>query len=118
LLKNSWGLQGSGIGRGARAPPPTPPLNPPLDGTIPGNLGSLTDRLAGVVLAHNNLSGSIPEHLGNSTSLLRLDRSFNNLQGDVLVEVFFFRNLTGLSIIGNNKLCGGIPQLRLPLFKL
>ena len=69
-------------------------------------------------LAHNNLSGSIPEHLGNSTSLLRLDLSFNNLQGDVLVEVFFFRNLTGPSIIGNNKLCGGIPQLRLPLFKL
>jgi len=62
--------------------------NNKLDGTIPGNLGSLTD-LQELYLAHNNLSGSILEHLGNSTSLLRLDLSFNNLQGDVPVEVFF-----------------------------
>ncbi|CAL5079200.1 unnamed protein product [Urochloa decumbens] len=83
-----------------------------LNGTIPGNLGSLTN-LQELYLAHNNFSGSIPELLGNSTSLLHLDLSFNNLQGDV-PEAGVFRNITGLSIVGNNALCGGIPQLHLP----
>ena len=46
------------------------------------------------------------------TSLSNLDLSFNNLQGEVPKEGIF-RNLVNLSIIGNNKLCGGIPQLYL-----
>ncbi|CAL5076479.1 unnamed protein product [Urochloa decumbens] len=83
-----------------------------LNGTIPGSLASITN-LQELHLAHNNLSGPIPEQLGNSTSLLHLDLSFNNLQGDV-PEIGIFRNLTGLSILGNNALCGGIPQLHLP----
>lgn len=83
-----------------------------LSGSIPGDLGSITN-LQEVYLAHNNLTGPIPELLGNSTSLLRLDLSFNNLQGDVPKQGIF-RNLTGLSIVGNNDLCGGIPQLHLP----
>ncbi|OEL14411.1 hypothetical protein BAE44_0024570 [Dichanthelium oligosanthes] len=86
--------------------------NNKLNGSIPGNLGSLTDKQE-LYLSHNNLSGLIPELLGNSASLLRLYLSFNNLQGDV-PEAGVFRNLTGLSIVGNNALCGGIPQLHLP----
>ncbi|WVZ62425.1 hypothetical protein U9M48_012181 [Paspalum notatum var. saurae] len=86
--------------------------NNKLNGSIPASLASITN-LQELYLAHNNLSGPIPEQLGNSTSLLRLDVSFNNLQGDV-PEVGVFRNLTGLSIVGNNELCGGIPQLHLP----
>jgi Leucine-rich repeat (LRR) protein len=86
--------------------------NNKLNGSIPGNLGSLTN-LQELYLAHNNLSGSIPELLGNLTSLFHLDLSFNNLQGDV-PEAGVFRNLTGLSIVGNKALCGGIPQLHLP----
>ncbi|CAL5066478.1 unnamed protein product [Urochloa decumbens] len=83
-----------------------------LNGSIPRNLGGIT-YLQELYLAHNNLSGPIPEFLGNSTTLLRLDLSFNNLQGEVPIEGVF-RNLTGLSIVGNNALCGGIPQLHLP----
>jgi serine/threonine protein kinase len=82
-----------------------------LNGSIPGNLASITN-LQELYLAHNNLLGTIPELLGNSKSLLHLDLSFNNLQGEVPTEGVF-RNLTGLSISGNDALCGGIPQLRL-----
>ncbi|XP_066393573.1 probable LRR receptor-like serine/threonine-protein kinase At3g47570 [Miscanthus floridulus] len=83
-----------------------------LNGSIPGNLATLTN-LQELYLGHNNLSGTIPELLGNSTSLLRLDLSYNNLQGEIPKEGVF-KNLTGLSIVGNNGLCGGIPQLHLP----
>ncbi|KAF8692393.1 hypothetical protein HU200_039724 [Digitaria exilis] len=83
-----------------------------LNGSIPGDLGSIVN-LHELYLAHNDLSGPIPEILGNSTSLLRLDLSFNNLQGEVPKEGVF-KNLTGLSIVGNSELCGGIPQLHLP----
>ncbi|CAL4964203.1 unnamed protein product [Urochloa decumbens] len=83
-----------------------------LNGSIPGKIVSITN-LRELHLSHNNLSGTIPAVLGNSTSLLVLNLSFNNLQGEVPTEGVF-RNLTGLSIIGNNALCGGIPQLNLP----
>jgi len=82
-----------------------------LSGTIPGALGSISG-LGQLCLAHNNLSGPIPAVLQNLTSLLKLDLSFNNLQGEVPKEGIF-RNLANLSITGNNKLCGGIPQLHL-----
>jgi hypothetical protein len=86
--------------------------NNKLNGSIPGNLATLTN-LQELYLGHNNLSGTIPELLGNSTSLLRLDLSYNNLQGEV-PKGGVFKNLSGLSIVGNNALCGGIPQLHLP----
>jgi hypothetical protein len=92
-----------------------------LNESIPGELGSITN-LEELYLAHNNLSGEIPELFGNSTSLfsrkknstslIHLDLSFNNLQGEVPKEGVF-KNLTGLSIVGNKGLCGGIPQLHL-----
>jgi Leucine-rich repeat (LRR) protein len=83
-----------------------------LNGSIPSYLASITN-LQELYLAHNNLSGTIPESLGNLTSLFRFDLSFNNLHGEVPKEGVF-ANLTGLSIVGNNALCGGIPQLHLP----
>ncbi|CAL4957237.1 unnamed protein product [Urochloa decumbens] len=83
-----------------------------LNGSIPENIASITN-LKELHLSHNNLSGTIPALLGNSTTLLVLNLSFNNLQGEVPTEGVF-RNLSGLSVIGNNALCGGIPQLNLP----
>jgi Leucine-rich repeat (LRR) protein len=82
-----------------------------LNGSIPGNLATLTN-LQELYLGHNNLSGTIPELLSNSSSLLHLDLSYNNLQGEV-PNGGVFKNLTRLSIAGNNALCGGIPQLHL-----
>ena len=66
-------------------------------------------------LAHTNLSGPIPELLGNSTSLLALIYPSIIIQGEVPKEGVF-KNLTGLSICGNNELRGGIPQLHLPQY--
>ncbi|CAM0152959.1 unnamed protein product [Urochloa decumbens] len=82
-----------------------------LSGIIPeaiGNIGGLQQ----LYLAHNNLSGPIPTVLQDLVILSKLDLSFNNLQGEVPKEGIF-RYLTNLSIIGNNRLCGGISQLHL-----
>ncbi|CAD6239755.1 unnamed protein product [Miscanthus lutarioriparius] len=82
-----------------------------LSGTIPDAIGSIS-ALEQLCLAYNNFSGPIPAVLQNLTSLSNLDLSFNDLQGEV-PEEGIFRNLVNLSIIGNNKLCGGVPQLHL-----
>nr|TKW13480.1 hypothetical protein SEVIR_5G103500v2 [Setaria viridis] len=82
-----------------------------LSGSVPDAIGSI-QNLQQLNLAHNNLSGTIPTNLQKLTSLTELDLSFNNLEGEVPKEGIF-RNLANLSIIGNNGLCGGIPQLHL-----
>ncbi|CAL4958208.1 unnamed protein product [Urochloa decumbens] len=82
-----------------------------LSGTIPDAIGNIR-YLQQLSLAHNNLSGPIPAVLQKLTSLSKLDLSFNNLQGEVPKEGIF-KNLANLSISGNDKLCGGIPQLHL-----
>ncbi|CAL4977876.1 unnamed protein product [Urochloa decumbens] len=82
-----------------------------LSGTIPDAIGNIRG-LQQLSLAHNNLSGLIPSILQNLTSLSMLDLSFNSLQGEVPKEGIF-RNMANLSITGNSGLCGGIPQLHL-----
>lgn len=82
-----------------------------LSGVIPEAIGSMRN-LQQLYLAHNNLSGTIPIILQNLT-LSELDLSFNNLQGEVPKEGIF-KILANLSITGNNDLCGGITELRLP----
>ncbi|KAK9137924.1 hypothetical protein Sjap_008518 [Stephania japonica] len=49
-----------------------------------------------------------------SSSLQKLDLSFNNFEGAV-PTVGLFHNANAFSILGNTKLCGGIPELKLPL---
>lgn len=82
-----------------------------LSGGIPDALSSI-GALQEMYLAHNSLSGPIPASLEKLTSLLAFDASFNDLQGQV-PSGGVFGNLTAMSITGNTKLCGGIPQLRL-----
>uniref|UniRef100_A0A0E0JE55 Receptor kinase-like protein Xa21 n=1 Tax=Oryza punctata TaxID=4537 RepID=A0A0E0JE55_ORYPU len=83
-----------------------------FSGKIPDTIGSI-QQLQKLSLAHNNFSGPIPASLQNLTTLWQLDVSFNNLQGEVPVKGVF-RNLTFSSVVGNDNLCGGIPQLHLP----
>ncbi|KAG2586963.1 hypothetical protein PVAP13_5NG087681 [Panicum virgatum] len=87
-----------------------------LSGTIPETIGNIRG-LQQMSLAHNNLSGPIPAILQNLASLSVLDLSSNNLQGEVPKEGIF-RNLANLSITRNNKLCGGTPQLHLTPCKI
>ena len=82
-------------------------------GQIPLSVGQL-NGLSVLDLSHNNLSGRIPDFLGNMRGLTNLNLSFNSFEGEVPKDGIFL-NTTALSIVGNNGLCGGIPQLKLPI---
>ncbi|KAF8026927.1 hypothetical protein BT93_F3422 [Corymbia citriodora subsp. variegata] len=107
-----------------------------LVGEIPSSLGDCTSltllRLAGnffhglipqsirslggieeLDLSRNNLSGQIPKFLTIFHSLQLLNLSYNKFEG-MLPHEGVFKNSTGTSIIGNNELCGGLPEFHLP----
>jgi len=86
-----------------------------LSGGIPQEIG-LISGMEELYLSHNNLSGNIPETFENMRSLYKLDLSFNNLDGGVPTHGVF-SNMTGLSLEGNSRLCGGILELQLPTCK-
>ncbi|XP_074285862.1 uncharacterized protein LOC141611260 [Silene latifolia] len=81
-----------------------------FQGTIPSALETLTG-LRALELSRNNLSGTIPHFLAK-LPLTMLDLSYNNLEGEV-PSGGVFDNATGVSLFGNSRLCGGIPQLKL-----
>lgn len=83
-----------------------------LTGRIPSSLSQLKG-LENLDLSSNNLSGQIPKFLGNISMLSYLNLSFNRFSGEV-PNFGVFANATAISIQGNDKLCGGIPDLHLP----
>ncbi|XP_048544531.1 putative receptor-like protein kinase At3g47110 [Triticum urartu] len=83
-----------------------------LSGAIPPELGQMTG-LQKLDLSRNELSGGVPVGLENISSLVVLDVSGNNLVGNV-PQRGVFANATGFKMAGNNALCGGATQLRLP----
>ncbi|EOY33746.1 Leucine-rich repeat protein kinase family protein, putative [Theobroma cacao] len=82
-------------------------------GSIPDSLSSLRS-IALLDLSHNNFSGQIPEYLENLSYLKYLNLSYNHFEGKVPSKGVF-SNATSTSLIGNDKLCGGIAELHLPL---
>lgn len=83
---------------------------------LSGSVPSLLSQLKGLQildLSNNNLSGQIPTFLSNLTMLSYLNLSFNDFSGEV-PTFGVFSNLSAISIHGNGKLCGGIPDLHLP----
>ncbi|XP_030964938.1 putative receptor-like protein kinase At3g47110 [Quercus lobata] len=82
-----------------------------FNGTIPSSMASLKG-LQHLDVSRNNLSGLIPKGLEKLSFLKYLNISFNNIEGEVPTGGVF-RNINAISVIGNNKLCGGIPQLQL-----
>uniref|UniRef100_A0ACD5VKE7 Uncharacterized protein n=1 Tax=Avena sativa TaxID=4498 RepID=A0ACD5VKE7_AVESA len=85
-----------------------------LEGTIPSTIEKMKALLM-LDLSHNNLSGSIPEFLGRMEGLGSLNLSFNNLEGEVPTDGIFSNAASAsASIMGNDGLCDGIPQLKLP----
>ncbi|XP_077213743.1 putative receptor-like protein kinase At3g47110 isoform X1 [Tasmannia lanceolata] len=83
-----------------------------FQGTIPQSLKNL-EGIKELDLSHNNLSGPIPKYLEKFTNLNYLNLSFNDLGGEIPKEGIF-KNKTAISVLGNDKLCGGIPNLMLP----
>ncbi|XP_031251503.1 probable LRR receptor-like serine/threonine-protein kinase At3g47570 [Pistacia vera] len=81
-------------------------------GTIPESLKSLRG-LEELDLSWNNLSGQIPEFFGQFLFLKYLNLSYNKLEGEVPKEGIFANASANISLIGNEKLCGGVPELLL-----
>ncbi|XP_060669138.1 receptor kinase-like protein Xa21 [Ziziphus jujuba] len=82
-----------------------------LQGNIPLSLASLRG-IEEIDFSSNNLSGTIPAYLQTFPFLNILNLSFNDFEGEVPIQGVF-SNVTALSIVGNTRLCGGIPQLNL-----
>ncbi|XP_048231437.1 probable LRR receptor-like serine/threonine-protein kinase At3g47570 isoform X1 [Ricinus communis] len=82
-----------------------------FDGLVPSSLSSLRG-LRVLDFSSNNLSGEIPEFLQSFDLLESLNLSYNNFEGRVPVEGIF-RNASTTLVMGNDKLCGGIPEFHL-----
>ncbi|XP_059066661.1 receptor-like protein 45 [Cryptomeria japonica] len=79
-----------------------------LSGNIPEEMGERKGLIA-LNVSNNNLSGSIPESFGGMAHLESLDLSRNMLSGNIPADLV---NLTFLSVlnVSNNNLSGLIPQ--------
>nr|XP_048323062.1 putative receptor-like protein kinase At3g47110 isoform X2 [Ziziphus jujuba var. spinosa] len=82
-----------------------------FEGTIPQTLKNLRG-LEEMDLSRNSFSGLVPKFLGELLTLKLLNLSYNNFDGELPSEGIF-SNATAVSVIGNDKLCGGIPKLLL-----
>ncbi|XP_038689251.1 probable LRR receptor-like serine/threonine-protein kinase At3g47570 [Tripterygium wilfordii] len=82
-----------------------------FDGTIPQSLETLKG-LVYLDLSQNNLSGQLPVFLSKFSSLWYLNLSNNDFEGEV-PQGGVFANASAIFITGNDKLCGGIAELRL-----
>ncbi|XP_030470820.1 probable LRR receptor-like serine/threonine-protein kinase At3g47570 [Syzygium oleosum] len=87
-------------------------------GSIPPSI-RLLGGIEELDFSHNNLSGQIPEFLAVFRSLKLLNLSYNKFEG-MLPREGVFKNATITSIVGNNELCGGLPEFHLPncIFKI
>ncbi|XP_034219232.1 putative receptor-like protein kinase At3g47110 isoform X3 [Prunus dulcis] len=82
-----------------------------FQGTIPQSLQNLSS-LEEIDLSRNNLSGQIPEFLGKLSFLKCLNLSHNDFVGEIPKDGIF-SNASSFSVLRNDKLCGGIPELLL-----
>ncbi|CAN6576121.1 unnamed protein product [Malus baccata var. baccata] len=83
-----------------------------FEGTIPQSFKDLKG-LEKLDISSNNLSGQIPKFIGKLGALKYLNISYNDFEGELPKEGIF-SNVSGVSVFGNHRLCGGIPQLHLP----
>ncbi|XP_031121108.1 putative receptor-like protein kinase At3g47110 [Ipomoea triloba] len=83
-----------------------------FEGKVPPSLVSLKS-ITHLDISYNKLTGEIPRNLQKLPLLQYLNLSFNDLEGEV-PTVGVFAVATNVSLLGNKKLCGGIPELKLP----
>ena len=84
-----------------------------FEGEIPQFLKNLRG-LEDIDLSSNKLSGHIPEFLSKLLALKHLNVSYNDFEGEVPSDGIF-ANASAISILGNNKLCGGVQGLHLSM---
>ncbi|MBA0621980.1 hypothetical protein Godav_007555 [Gossypium davidsonii] len=84
-----------------------------FNGTIPSSFKRLRS-IQVLDLSNNDFSGRIPKFLAELPIVTDLNLSFNMFEGEVPMNGVF-GNISAFSVIGNNKLCGGIKPLRLPV---
>ncbi|GJU01406.1 kinase-like domain-containing protein [Tanacetum coccineum] len=82
-----------------------------FQGIIPSSLASLRG-LEVLDISQNYLSGKIPQFFDKRFSLEFLNLSFNDFEGEVPI-VGVFANTSAFSVLGNNRLCGGLVTLEL-----
>ncbi|KAH7548517.1 hypothetical protein JRO89_XS14G0146100 [Xanthoceras sorbifolium] len=83
-----------------------------FSGNIPSSLSSLRS-IKELDLSSNNFSGQIPEYFQNLSFLEYLNLSYNHFEGEVPTKGVF-KNATKISLLGNEKLCGGLATMHLP----
>ncbi|KAJ8564866.1 hypothetical protein K7X08_001326 [Anisodus acutangulus] len=77
------------------------------------SVNNLTGKIPSTIdLSRNNLSGQVPKYL-EEFKFQRLNLSFNDFEG-VLPNEGVFKNASAISVIGNPKLFGGVPNIHLP----
>ncbi|XP_077225758.1 receptor kinase-like protein Xa21 [Tasmannia lanceolata] len=84
--------------------------------TFRGDVSSVFTTLTSIEaldLSYNNFSGKIPKYLEGFKFLQYLNLSFNHFEGEVPKQGVF-GNASAISVVGNDNLCGGIPELKLP----
>ncbi len=79
-----------------------------LTGMIPQEIGQLTELMA-LGLSGNHISGGIPAALGNCKKLMGIGLENNNITGSLPDALKNLTNLTSFSV-GNNKMTGPIPE--------
>lgn len=87
-----------------------------LTGTLPNEIGNF-EKLTHLDLYNNNLSGEIPNSLENLHNLEWLKLSRNNFSGNIPTEITRLFKIEHL-MLSNNKLSGEIPTLVRNLKKL
>ncbi|KAF8025143.1 hypothetical protein BT93_F2095 [Corymbia citriodora subsp. variegata] len=81
-------------------------------GSIPQQMSSLRG-IEDLDLSNNNFCGEIPKFLEAFQFLEKLNLSYNHLEGSLPTQGVF-RNLSATFVVGNEKLCGGMPEFELP----
>ncbi|XP_048135696.1 putative receptor-like protein kinase At3g47110 [Rhodamnia argentea] len=82
-----------------------------FEGSLPSTMSSMRG-LRVLNVSNNRLSSQIPKYL-ESLNLTNLSLSSNDFEG-ALPTGGVFRSAISTSVVGNRKLCGGLPDFRLP----
>ncbi|CAN1321007.1 Probable LRR receptor-like serine/threonine-protein kinase At3g47570 [Linum perenne] len=79
-----------------------------LTGTIPSTFGNLSSSIQYFEVAENQLSGRVPNALGQLNNLQFLALNWNNLSGEIPVSIFNLSSLTDMWF-GGNQFHGELP---------